>query len=171
MGIRTKSRRLELESLEDRLTPATLIGSTKFTYQDVDGDNVTVTFSKPILNLGNIDALFGAGFVNGSNTTPQQLTIIDLTSVGAPASGTSITLTAVRSPVSGGDGLAAVGQLLATGIDLGAVSIDGDLAKIVAGDATTGTSGLKRLTAQSLGVHGLLNQRRIADADPGQARF
>ncbi len=144
---------LRLECLEGRDAPATLVGGNKVTYQDVDGDNVSVTFSKPILSAGNVDSVFGAGFVNGNNNTKQQLQKIDLTGIGA-AAGTTITLTATRSPTNFGDGFAALGHIDATGIDLGAVTIDGDLGRIRAGDATTTTSGLKGLTVQSMGRFG-----------------
>src|SRR5262249_23673307 len=38
-----------LEELETRLPPATLLNPNIVTYQDVDGDKVTVTLSKPLL--------------------------------------------------------------------------------------------------------------------------
>ena len=141
-----------LESLEGRDAPATLVGPTKVTYQDTDGDNVTVLFTKPILNAGNVNSVFtfDTGTVDGSNSTKQQLRSINLTGI-ALAAGTTISVSAVRSPVTGGDGFAAVGQVNATGIDLGAVTIDGDLGRILAGDATTTTSGMAGLTARSMG--------------------
>ena len=73
----------------------------------------------------------------------------------AGAAGTAVTVTAVRNPTNGGDGFAAVGQVNAPNIDLGAVTIDGDLGRILAGDAITTTSGLKGLTVQSMGRFGL----------------
>ena len=144
---------LHLESLQGRDAPATLVGPTKLTYQDTDGDNVTVTFSKPIVNPGNANSIFTFDFgtVDGSNATKQLLRSINLTGVGQAASGTAITVTAVRSPSTGGDGFAAVGHIDATGIDLGTVTIDGDLGRIRSGDATTTTAGAKGLTVQSMG--------------------
>jgi hypothetical protein len=144
-----------MEQLETRDAPATLVGANKVTYQDADGDNVAVTFSKPILNAGNVNSVFtfGSGNVNGSNAVKQQLRVVDLVGV-AGAAGTAITTSAVRSPVTGGDGFAALGQIDATGIDLGAVTIDGDLGRVLAGDATTATTGLAGLTALSLGRFG-----------------
>src|SRR6476659_3219700 len=103
---RRNSSPLRLEALETRDAPATLVSATKLTYQDIDGDNVTVTFSKPILNNGNLDAIFGAGFVRGNNTVKQHLTQIDLRGVGAGAGGVNITTSAVRDAVTGGDGFA-----------------------------------------------------------------
>jgi hypothetical protein len=152
---RTRPRSiLRCEQLERRDAPATLVGNTKVTYQDFDGDNVAVIFSKPILNAGNVDTIFGAGFVTGSNTTKQTLSMIALAPIGVAVQGVSITTSAIRSPVNGGDGFATVGHIDATGFDLGAVKIDGDLGRIRAGDATTSTSGLKGLTVLSLGRFG-----------------
>src|SRR5262245_2043101 len=147
---------LRLEQMESRDAPATLVNATKLTYQDADGDNVAVTFSKPVLNTGIVNSLFAfdTGLVSGSNAAKQQLQRIDMTVIGAPAAGTSITLTAVHTALNGGDGFAALGHINASGIDLGQVTIDGDLGRIRAGDATTTTAGLKGLTVQSLGRFG-----------------
>lgn len=116
---------------------------TTITFLDVDGDNVTVKLSKPLLTAAILK------FVPGS----AQLKSIDLTSLGVAAKGLNITTSAVRSP-QGGDGFAALGEIIATGIDLGAVVVDGDLGRILAGDATTTTTGLASLTAQSMGRFG-----------------
>src|SRR6476619_7398093 len=124
---------LRLEPLESRDAPATLVSPTKLTYQDADGDNVAVIFSKPILNATNVNTVFkfDTGIVDASNATRQQLGTIDLTTMSGPATGTSITQTAARSPVNGGDGFAAVGHINAVNIDVGPVTIDGDLGRIV----------------------------------------
>lgn len=147
--------RLSVNQLESREVPATFVNSTTMTYQDIDGDNVRLVFTKPILSQANLDTIFtfSTGPVAG-NGTPQQLQSINLAGLTA-AAGTRITTTATRSTTTGGDGFAALGQINATGIDLGAVTIDGDLAKIVAGDATPTTTGLFSLTAQSMGRFGL----------------
>ena len=155
-NMKPKRSHLGLEQLESRDAPATLVSATKLTYQDVDGDNVTVTLSKPLLNQGNVNSvfLFDTGTVEGFNSTKQQLRTIKLTGFGAAAAGTSITTVATRGPLTGGDGFAALGQVDATGIDLGGVTIDGDLGRVLAGDATTSTSGLTGLTVHSLGRFG-----------------
>jgi hypothetical protein len=147
---------LRLEPLESRHAPAILVGGARVTYQDADGDAVTVTFSKPILTAANVNTVFtfDSGTVSGSNAARQQLRQIVLGGIGAPAAGAAITVTAVRSAVNGGDGFAAVGQVAAGGIDLGPVIIDGDLGSVRAGDADLATSGLKGLTVQSLGLYG-----------------
>jgi hypothetical protein len=152
---RHHSTALRVYELERRDAPAILVSPFQVTYQDVDGDNVSITFSKPILAASNVADVFGSGFVTGTKSQPQQLTQIDLAAIAAP-SGTAITLTAVRSLANGGDGLAALGHINATGIDLGPVVIDGDLGRVKAGDATTATSGLKGLTVQSLGRYGTI---------------
>jgi hypothetical protein len=147
---------LRVDELERRDAPATLVNPFKVTYQDADGDDVSVTFSKPLLTAGNVNTVFtfNAGSVDGSNALPQQLWAIDLTGLGAAAAVTAVTVTATPSLAHGGDGFAAVGAIDATGIDLGTVTIDGDLGRILAGDGDTATTALKGLAVQSLGRYG-----------------
>ena len=131
------------DHLESRLLLATLVNTTTLTYQDTDGDNVTVSFSRPILTnatVANSVFTFDTGTVNGSNAGKQQLRSINLASLPA-AAGTTITTTAVRSATTGGDGFAALGQINATGRDISTVTIDGDLGRILAGDAVGTTQG------------------------------
>jgi hypothetical protein len=169
--------RLTVEPLEARHAPATLVGPTTVTYQDVDGDAVTVTLSRPVLTAANVGTVFVFNSAFGT-AGPQQLRTIDLhTTLGAAAAGTTVTVTATRSPAHGGDGFAAVGQVDGTGIDLGKVTIDGDLGRILAGDGTTTTPGLAGLAVHSLGrlgtttgaanltstVQGALGALRVAD--------
>jgi hypothetical protein len=146
-----------LETLEAREVPATLVNSTTLSYQDMDGDNVTVSFSKSILNAANVNSIFAfdTSNVSGSNAVEQQLDLIDLASLTATA-GTNITVKATPSPVNGGDGFADVGEINATGINLGVVNIGGDLGKILAGNGSTTTPGLSALTVQSMGQYGVL---------------
>ena len=143
------------QQLEARVLPATLVNPTTLTYQDIDGDDVSVTLLNPILTAGNVNSIFvfNTGNVNGSNNVPQQLRSIKLSGTAA-AAGTTITTVATRNPVKGGDGFAAVGQINATGRDLGAVVIDGDLGRILAGDATTATTGVTDMTVYSMGRYG-----------------
>src|SRR5262245_66668556 len=107
---------LQVESLESRDAPARLVNGTTLTYQDIDGDSVTVTFSKAILNASNANSIFsfGQGNVNGSNSTKQQLLEINLDGV-AGATGTTITTCAARSAL-GGNGFAALGEINAAAI-------------------------------------------------------
>src|SRR5262245_66571849 len=73
--------RLHFEPLEPRALLATLVSATTVSYQDVDGDDVTVVLSKPILTAGNVNTLFtvNVGMGDGSNALKEQLTKIDLT--------------------------------------------------------------------------------------------
>src|SRR5262245_28766999 len=100
---------LRLEHLERRDAPATLVGLNTVTFQDADGDNATVTLSKPLLSAANVNSVFDfdAGSVNGSNAVKQQLQRIDLTALGAAAKGVSVIVSATPSPANGGDGFAA----------------------------------------------------------------
>jgi hypothetical protein len=134
------------------------INPTSFVYQDQDGDRVTVKLSKPLLSPETIGSVFkfSTGTVVGADTVPHQLTAIDLTALGKPqaARGMTVAVTATRGATTGGDGFAAVGEIFASGIDLGAVTIDGDLGNIRVGDATATTPGLAALTARSIGRYG-----------------
>src|SRR3954467_13632987 len=111
---------LNLSRLETREVPATLVNPTTVTYQDVDGDIVTVkvTLKKPVLTAANAPTIFKFDTAFAA-AGPQQLQTINLTSLGVAANGINIKTSAVRSKVTGGDGIAALGQIDATGIDLG----------------------------------------------------
>lgn len=149
---------LRLYALEDRATPATLVSPTVLTYQDPDGDSVRVSFSKPILSSANADTIFAfdTGSVNGNNAVGQQLRAINLSNLVA-AKGTDI---AVAVAATGGtsDGLADVGRIDATGIDLGSVDIGGDLGKILAGNASPSSPGVQSLMVRSIGKLGTATQ-------------
>lgn len=154
-----------IEPLESRIAPATIINPTTVTYQDVDGDTVTIKLSKPLFNdanVGNIaDILvFDIDGVGGSNDLKQQLQAIDLTKLSslAAAKGVNITVSAKRSPVNGGDGFVNVGAIFAQDIDLGTVTIKGDLGQIDAGDAATMGIALNALNVQSMGEFGTSTQ-------------
>jgi hypothetical protein len=151
-----------LEPLEGRIAPATLISATTLSYQDLDGDTVTVKFSKPIFDLsspgtGNTqaNAIFsftGGNGVDGNNTTPQSLNLIDLTkaplkSAANVAAGISFTITAKSA--SGSASTVDIGKVKADGLALGAVRIDGALTEIDCGSNSVAV-GLKSLTVQSL---------------------
>src|SRR5260221_14765551 len=102
---------LNVEALESREVPATMVNATTLTYQDFDGDDVKVVFSKPILNAGMVNAiaLFNTGNVNGSNAIKQQLQLINIPTTAANV-GINVTVTATPNAVHGGDGCAAVGR-------------------------------------------------------------
>ncbi len=155
---RRRSQGRSLEQLEPRTLLASMVSASKLTYQDVDGDDVSVTFSKAILTAANVNSVFtfDTGSVNGSNAVKQQLRSLNLVGI-AGAGGVSITTVATRNAVNKGDGYAALGQINATGIDLGKVTLDGDLGRILAGDASTGTSGVVLLSTISIGRYGTLS--------------
>jgi hypothetical protein len=117
---------------------------------------VAVTFSKSVLTGANANSvfLFDTGSVNGSNALRQQLRAMNLSGLGN-AKGVNVTSTATPQKVKIGNGLAALGQIYATGLDLGTVSIDGDLGKINVGDNDRTTTAIKGLVVDSMGRYGL----------------
>jgi hypothetical protein len=139
-----------LELLEPRIAPAStlaLVDAQTATYTDVDGDHVTVHFSKPILTSANLDTIL--------ETVPSgmgdELKLMDV--AGAPnASGTDITVTAKAGP-SGGDGLSNVDDIFAMGVDLGTIKIQGDLADILVGSATATNIAVHKLQTQTIGLY------------------
>ena len=140
-----KTTTASIELLEARIAPAAVfVNSSTATYDDVDGDHVTVKFTKPILTSGvggNLAAVFtfnAAGY----------LADLDLTASTSP-DGTGVAFTV--SKVAGGDGLANVGYINATGHNLGAVAVKGDLGQIDAGTDAAGTDAIKSLTVRSMG--------------------
>ena len=137
-----------LEILESRIAPATITGNVLH-YTDVDGDHVTVTFSKGPMASG--DFLFNTAF---NNNGPQQLQLIDIHGQSGLA-GMNIT---VKAGKSGGDGLAAIGFINATGVNLGKVTIAGDLTGIKAGTDDAVVPAIAALTVRSMGDFGLTTQ-------------
>ncbi len=72
-----------LEILEARIAPAKILNPMTVVYTDKDGDLVTLKLSKGLFEsdaIANAVLKFdtGAGAVNGSTTTPEQLQLIDL---------------------------------------------------------------------------------------------
>lgn len=141
--------RLNLHTLERRLTPATLVNPNTLTYQDVDGDTVTVSISKPILNANNLASIFQfntGGFTD--NNTAQSLQELTLTDGSAQGSTLSITAKKPGGAVSTVD----VELIDASEIDLKAVTVSGDLGTLWVGDDNDSTPGLGTLTVNSIGV-------------------
>jgi hypothetical protein len=147
-----------IEPLEDRIAPATLVSPTTVTYQDKNGDAVTVTISKPLFTQSSVAKVFtfDTGSVNGSNSTEQQLELLNIDKFGTAAKDMNISITAV--PVSGSPGVVNVGYIKASGIDLGNVTVGGDLGRIAVGDLHFSTPGLESLTVESMGAQGLATQ-------------
>jgi hypothetical protein len=73
----------EYQLLENRQLMATLLSSSAVSYQDIDGDQVTVNFSGRFLTAGNVNSIFqfDTGSVSGSNAARQQLRSLNLGSV------------------------------------------------------------------------------------------
>ena len=113
------------------------------TFTDVDGDKVTVEASK-----GSFSAL---NFVFAPDGTLQ---LIDLKPEGNEFSGADLQIRVKQ--VVGGDGLINVGAINATGINLGAVNIRGDVGQIDVGDGLG--KAMKSLTVGSLGAQGAATQ-------------
>ena len=147
-----------IESLEDRIAPATLVNPTTVTFQDKNGDAVTVTISKPLFTAASAARVFtfDTGSVNGDNSVGQQLELLNITKLGSAAGGMDISITA--QPVGGSVGVVNVGYINASDIDLGSVTVGGDLGRIAAGDRNFLTPGLNSLTVQSLGAQGIATQ-------------
>lgn len=127
--------------LEARIAPAA-VRAVIFT--DVDGDVVHVTVS----GVNQLGDLTGKLKFIGAAGGPQQLVSIDLTS--PLFAGNSLTVSV--DIVSGGDGFVKFGVLNAKGIDLGNVSIRGDVDVIVAGDASPTAPGIAALSLRTLGT-------------------
>ena len=168
---RRKARRFVplVECLESRLAPATFVNATTVTYQDVDGDNVTIRSTSPIFSAANVNSNTVLVFdsVAVGNATPQQLQLIDLTSpnVAVNPAGDSLTITAKRDPVTGGDGFVNIGYINAAGINLNQVTIHGDLGRIDAGAGSTTIAGLASLNIQSMGRYGTQTQASLPTPD------
>ncbi len=132
---------------------ATLLKGRTATFTDVDGDRVTVTVSRGTLTAANL-TLVPAG-------VGAQLALVDL--LGDPAfAGANLTVAVRRGPV--GDGLANIGHIDASGVDLGTVQVKGDLGRIDAGDADTSTPGLRSLAANTMGRAGLAAQLPVGSS-------
>ncbi len=149
-----------IEPLEGRIAPATFIDGQTISFNDLDGDVVTVHFSKDFLTATNVSDIFK--FTNGTLASdftaqvPQQLQLIDLNRVPvnidtfiSKAEGVSLTVTAVKGAGDVGDDLTKIGAIKATNLALGRVEIDGDLGQIDCGRGGV-KIGLKALVVDSL---------------------
>ena len=123
----------------------TIVGGKTATFTDADGDLVTVKITKGTLTSANFLA---------HEIAPGRA-VFELLDFRRDAAfdGTNVTITARRT-AAGGNGSVDLGTIDAAGIDLGIVSLAGDLAAIDAGDASPTDRAIKSLTVQSLGVRG-----------------
>ncbi|MDB6149558.1 MAG: conserved repeat domain protein, partial [Chthoniobacter sp.] len=141
-----------------------LDGGRTIQWIDVDGDLVTLKSNKVGLNLNQGDDFT---FVNAGSLGGRQLQLLDLSNDGSAFAGANISITANPQPGFPSDlvtdGRVDVGYIHAavfdsnefqiSGIDLGTISIDGDLARIDAGDQFS-TPAIKKLEVYSIGVRG-----------------
>jgi hypothetical protein len=112
------------------------------TFTDENGDLVTVKVSKGVLTQANFELRkFGLG---------AKLDKLDLTTGGFE--GANVTITAKATKGLGGDGLATVGQIDATGINLQAVKIAGDVGAVISGNGSATIQAIKSLAASSIGI-------------------
>ena len=127
-------------------------GGKSATFTDVDGDFVTVRTSVGVFDQNDFSLVATGGLIDGA-----RLELINLSDDNGEFSGANITISAKRT-VAGGNGQVNIGYLDATGVDLGKVSVAGDLAQIDAGDGDPVKPGLLSLTVQSIGALGLTTQ-------------
>ncbi len=117
------------------------------TFTDEDGDLVTVTVSKGTLKRSD--------FVLRSTANGSLLSALLLNDDAGEFDQANVSITATPH---GGDGFVRVGAIDSTDNDLGTVSVDGDLSRIVAGDGTTTDAAVKSLTVASFGRGGASTQ-------------
>lgn len=113
------------------------------TYTDVDGDLVTLKTSKGKFDPTDL-VLSSAGGLGRA-----ELVQINLSDDGSEFAGANLSFTIKKSAT--GDGLADVGWINSTGVDLGKVVVKGDLGFITAGDNDQTTLGLGALTVRGFG--------------------
>src|SRR5262245_44009285 len=133
----------KVEVLESRVAPASI------TFTDVDGVIATITSSKGSAAQLQQVAIFAP---EGLGQELQELRLSDLPKAfkGAKISITKGTFDDAQ--------LVHVGFVDATGIDLGKLTVDGDLGRILAGDANSATVATKALAVGSMGTFGLNTQ-------------
>ena len=150
--MKTKPVAHSIEPLETRIAPAAV-----FTFTDVDGDLVTIKTSK------GTNADLAAILTRVPGGLGDELQRIDFSMNAAVFAGANLSVTAKRTAV-GGDGLVNVGFIDAgtddggAALDLGLVTIRGDLGRIVASGATTTIAAVKGLSVQSIGQFGTSTQ-------------
>jgi hypothetical protein len=126
------------------------------TYIDSDGDTVTIKTTRGTFEPSDFQ------LIATSATGNAQLTRISLGDDGTEFQGANLTVSVTKKK---GDGFANVGFVDATGVDLGKVTINGDLGRIVAGDATLTTAGVKALKLRSMGSFGGLTQGGVSSLE------
>ncbi len=118
-------------------------------FYDVDGDLVTVKL-KTQIQTSNLELLVKS--VSGSTSFCQCLGL----NIDSSYEGSNVVVTVKRGPH--GDGKVNIGFINAAGVDLGEVSVPGDLGKILAGSGNPGKTATKSLHVDSLGAFGGLTE-------------
>jgi hypothetical protein len=127
-----------IEVLETRIAPA----GVSVSYIDSDGDKVKITASQGPLDITDLIL---------SNGTSGDLIQLNLNNAGFADA--NITFTVKK--VAQGNGRANVGTINATGVDIGVLTVRGDVSRVLAGDNDSSTSALIKLQVRSLGVEKL----------------
>ncbi len=145
------NHRPTIEHLESRIAPAGLItiapDKHSATWDDVDGDKVTLTVSKGILS----DTLFTTDQTPATGLLVNALDLTDATFRGA-----DVKLKAVRGALNGGNDSVNIGYVNSTGHGLGNVLISGDLGRIDAGFPSPTATTPKALVSLNVGSLGVL---------------
>jgi len=146
-----------IEILESRIAPAGV-----FFYTDGSGDLVKVTST--VGTTTQLATAVEAGLSNygtGQSLLTQPHTL-QLLALGSTFANASISITATPSkgldptgPLQG-SGFVNVGEINATGVNLRAVTVHGDLGQIIVGGGNATSVGLGSLSVQSMGDFGLL---------------
>ncbi len=126
-------------------TPAapTFPDGKSFTYTDGDGDRVTVKTSAGTLKSSQF------GWRTSADGTRHEMLQMSITG-DATFTKANLTFTAKKT-ATGGDGRVDIGTLDATGLDLGAVKIGGNIERINAGSSSATVPALKSFSALSMG--------------------
>jgi hypothetical protein len=134
----------------DTMILASRDGKT-LTLADVDGDTVSIKTSKGVLAPQDL--------VIGPDGSIRTLNIAGDSRFG----GANISISAKAK--SGGNGLVNLDLLDATNIDLGKVTVTGQLGRILAGDGDPLKPALKSLTVGSLGTTGIILEPLLSEID------
>src|SRR4051794_37589975 len=118
-----------VEPLEARIAPAVIL-----TFTDIDGDTVEIVSNKALT----------ASLTKTPAQNPAELLI-----TGAGLDGAN--LSTIVAQGADGDGFVNIGRIVATGLDLGTVTVKGDLGKIVCGNTGNPLPAIKALKVRSMG--------------------
>ena len=117
----------------------------------VDGKGTTATFTENDGDLVTIKTTKGA-FTTNLFSFGADGTLMDIDLSDSQFQGASLSVIAKKAKGGTGDGLINVGRINATGVDLGIVTVGGDLGQIDAGDSNILTGAIVSLSARSFGT-------------------